>query len=121
MSITGIHIPHGDEPMAAVTVNERNAMSYYPYVQGGPVEAASVTMGGLEAKVYVNSRYPSLDDGTVNPRASALFEMAGIGMFGGAIRGDALLVLAAGDGFYERSVPQHVVSALLDADAQYMA
>lgn len=121
MSITGVHIPHGDEPMSPVTVNERNAMSYYPYVQGGPVEAAYVMMGGLEMKVYVNSRYPSLDDKTINPRASALFEMAGIGMFGGAVRGDALLVLAAGDGAYERSVPQHVLSALLDADEQYMA
>ena len=53
----------------------------------------------------MNSRYPQLDESMINPRASALFEMAGVGTFGGAVRGDALVVRAAGRGDYERSLP----------------
>lgn len=81
MAITGLHIPHGDSPLAAVTVNERNAVSYYPYVQGGPVEAGFMTIEGLDLVVYVNSRYAELDEAMINLRATALFEMAGVGIF----------------------------------------
>ena len=84
MAIQGLHIPHDDKELAAVTVNERNATSYYPYVQGGPVEAGHLSFPGLDLAVYVNSRYLTLDESMVNPRASALFEMAGVGMGGGA-------------------------------------
>ena len=117
MSITGLHIPHGDSPLAAVTVNERNAMSYYPYVQGGPVEAGHLTIEGLNLAVYVNSRYAQFDEEMINVRATALFEMAGVGMFGGAVRGDALAVLGAGYGDYERSLPPEVISIFLGADS----
>lgn len=113
MAIQGLHIPHDEKQLAAVTVNERNATSYYPYVQGGPVEAGHLSISGLDLAVYVNSRYLTLDESMVNPRASALFEMAGVGMGGGAIRGDALVVLAAGDQDYERSLPAEVIDAFL--------
>jgi hypothetical protein len=116
VSITGLHIPCGDGRLAAVSVNERNAMSYYPYVQGGPVEAAQLSIEGTDLAVYVNSRYPDLDESKINPRASALFEMAGVGMFGGAVRGDALVVLPAGGGDYERSLPPELFAIFLAAD-----
>ena len=117
MSITGLHIPCGDSPLAAVTVNERNATSYYPYVQGGPVEAGYLTIGGIDLAVYVNSRYAQFDVEKINQRATALFEMAGVGMFGGALRGDALAVLGAGDRDYERSLPPEFISVFLEADS----
>lgn len=113
MAIQGLHIPHGERQLAAVAVDERNAISYYPYVQGGPVEAGHLSISGLNLAVYVNSRYLTLDESMVNPRASALFEMAGVGMAGGAIRGDALVVLAPGDRDYERSLPAEVLEAFL--------
>lgn len=116
MAITGLHIPHGDSPLAAVTVNERNAVSYYPYVHGGPVEAGFLTIEGLDLVVYVHSRYAELDEAMINLRATALFEMAGVGMFGGAVRGDALAVLG-GEGDYERSLPPEIISIFLGADA----
>ena len=117
MSITGLHIPCADSPLVAVTVNERNAMSYYPYVQGGPVEAGYLTIGGLDLAVYVNSRYAQFDEDMVNLRATALFEMAGVGLFGGAVRGDALAVLGPGASDYERSLPPKVIRMFLDADS----
>lgn len=116
MSITGLHIPYGDGHLAAVSVNERNAMSYYPYVQGGPVEAGHLSIEGVDLAVYVNSRYAHLDESMINPRASALFEMAGVGMFGGALRGDALVVRPAGGGNYERSLPPEVLAMFLSTD-----
>lgn len=116
MSITGLHIPYGTGRMEAVSVNERNALSYYPYVQGGPVEAAHLAIEGVELAVYVNSRYPELDESMVNPRASALFEMARVGMFGGAVRGDALVVFPAGSGDYERSLPPELLAGFLASD-----
>lgn len=103
--------------MNVVTVNERNAMSYYPYAQGGPVEAGYLTIGGVELVLYVNSRYLQLEAGTINDRATELFELAGIGMAGGEIRGDALLVLGAGDFDYERSLPKELISVLVNADS----
>lgn len=117
MSITGLHIPYGASPLAAVSVNEREAESYYPYVQGGPVEGGLLTIEGVDVVVYVNSRYAELDEAMINPRATALFEMAGVGMFGGAVRGDALVVLGAGRGGYERSLPADIVSTLMGADS----
>lgn len=116
MSITGLHIPYGESPLAAVSVNERNAMSYYPYVQGGPVDVGHLRIEGVELAVYVNSRYAQFDEEMFNLRATALFEMAGVGMFGGAVRGDALAVLGAGGGDYERSLPPEVISIFLEAD-----
>src|SRR4051794_1462417 len=110
-------MPHDQTPVATVTVNERDALSYYPYVQGGPVEAAYLTIEGLELVAYVNSRYSELDDAMINARASALFEMAGVGMWGGAIKGDALLVLGAGNGHYERSLPPEIISIFTNSDA----
>ncbi|WP_137123525.1 hypothetical protein [Segeticoccus rhizosphaerae] len=118
MSITGLHIPYGHERLAAVSVNERNAMSYYPYVQGGPVEAGHLKVQGLDLAVYVNSRYAELDESMINPRASALFEMAGVGMFGGAIRGDALALLPPGAEDYERSMPPKVLAIFLATDGE---
>lgn len=118
MSITGIHIPCGSSPLATVTVNERNATSYYPYVHGGPVEAGQLTIDGLDLAVYVNSRYAQLDVEEINRRATALFEIAGVRMFGGAVRGDALVVLGAGERDYERSLPPEFISMLLEADSR---
>ena len=115
MSITALHIPHDSTPLAAVTVNERNAVSYYPYVQGGPVEGGYLTIEGVDLVVYVNSRYAQLDEAMINPRASA--EMAGVGLWGGAVRGDALLVLGAGDSEYERSLPPELISIFMAADS----
>ena len=117
MAITALHIPHSESPLAAVTVNERNAVSYYPYVQGGPVEGGYLTIEGVDFVCYVNSRYATFDEATINPRASALFQMAGVGMFGGAVRGDALLVLGAGTGDYEKSLPSELISMFMAADA----
>lgn len=117
MSITALHMPHNESPLAPVTVNERDARSYYPFVQGGPVEGGYLTIGGVELVVYVNSRYAELDEVMVNARATALFEMAGAGMAGGAVRGDALLVYGAGDGDYERSLPPEIISMFVNADA----
>lgn len=117
MSITGLHIAHDESPLAVVTVNERNAVSYYPYVQGGPVEAGYLTIEGVDLVLYVNSRYAQFDEAMVNPRASALFEMAGVGVWGGAVKGDALLVFGAGDGDYERSLPPELVSILMAFDS----
>lgn len=117
MSITGLHIPYGDSPLAAVTVDERNATSYYRYVQGGPVEAGFLTIEGLGLAVYVNSRYSQFDEAMINLRATALFEMAGVGRFDGAVRGDALAVLGTGETDYERSLPPEVISIFLEADS----
>lgn len=117
MSIRGLHIPHDERPLAAVAVNERNAMSYYPFVQGGPVEAGHLSISGLDLAVYVNSRYLTLDESMVNERASALFEMAGVGIAGGAVRGDALVVRAAGTQDYERSLPTEVLARFIDRSA----
>lgn len=66
----------------------------------GPVEAGYLTIEGFEMAVYVNSRYAQFDPEEVNERATALFEMPDVGMFGGAVRGDAMVVLAAGDREY---------------------
>ncbi len=118
MSITGLHIPFGHGPMAAVPVNERNVMSYYPYVNGGPAEAGHLTIKGWNLAVYVNSRYPALAESTTNPRASFLFEVAGVGMVGGAVRGDALVVLDAEESEYERSLPPELLAAFLAADTE---
>ncbi|WP_141013096.1 hypothetical protein [Nocardioides sambongensis] len=117
MSIKALHIPHDERPVAEVVVNERNAMSYYPYVQGGPVEGGYLSIEGLDLVCYVNSRYATLDEEMVNWRATQLFQMAGVGMFGGSIRGDALLVLGAGGGDYERSMPAELIAIFLSSDA----
>jgi hypothetical protein len=117
VSITGLHIPHDRRPLVTVTVNERDAMSYYAYVQGGPVEAGYLTIEGRDLVIYVNSRYLDFDMETVNPRAAALFELAGLGTWCEAIRGDALLVLDSGDGEYERSLPPEIISILIEADS----
>ena len=85
-------------------------------MQGGPVERALLTIAGHDLAVYVNSRYAQFGDEMLNFRATALFEIAGVGMFGGAIKGDALAVLAAGGRSYERSVPPEVLLLLIDAD-----
>lgn len=86
-------------------------------MQGGPVEAGHLTIEGLGLAVYVNSRYAQFDEGTINLPATALFERACVGMFGGAVRGDALAVLGAGNGDYERSLPPEVISVFLQADS----
>ncbi len=117
MTITALHIPHDGSPLIPVAVNERDAQSYYPFVQGGPVEAGYLTISGVELVAYVNSRYADLNAAMFNARATALFEIAGVGMWGGAVRGDALLVYGAGAGDYERSLPPAIVSMLIDADA----
>lgn len=40
-------------------------------------------------------------------------------MFGGSIRGDALLVLGAGGGDYERSMPAELIAIFLSSDADH--
>jgi hypothetical protein len=117
MSITALHIPHNESPLAPVTVNERDARSYYPFIQGGSVEGGYLAIGGVDFVVYVNSRYTELGEGMVNERATALFEMAGAGMAGGAIRGDALLIYGAGNDDYERSLPPEIISMFVNADS----
>jgi hypothetical protein len=117
MTIKALHFPHDQTtPITEVAVNERNAISYYPYVHGGPVEGGYLSLGGFDLVCYVNSQYTRLPQELINPRASALFELAGVGMVGGAIRGDALLVLAPGHNDYERSMPAELVSAFLASD-----
>lgn len=66
--------------------------------------------------VAVNARYSDLSAESANPRASSLFEMAGVGMFGDEIRGDALMVLAPGRGDYERSLPRELIQVFMAAD-----
>lgn len=58
-------------------------MNYYPYVSGGPAEAGHLTLLGCDVVLYVNSRYLDLDENSLNPRATALFEMAGVGIAAG--------------------------------------
>ena len=85
MAITGLHIPYDENaPITKVVVNERNVMNYYKFVQGGPAEAGHLNVEGVEVAVYVNSRYGTFElDG--NKRATILFAIAGVGMFGGAV------------------------------------
>jgi hypothetical protein len=113
MTIIGLHIPH-DGPLAPAQVDERDARSYYPYVQGGPIEAGYVTIEGVPFAIYVNSRYLALDDSMVNEGASRLFELGQVPMAGGAVRGDALVVLQPDDE-YDRSLPPELLGALLAA------
>ncbi|MEU2199534.1 hypothetical protein [Isoptericola sp. NPDC019482] len=115
MSIKALHFPHDHTaPITEVTVDEKNAMNYYRYVQGGPVEGGYLNLGGLDVVCYVNSRYAALPEDLVNERATALFEVAGVGMYGGAIRGDSLLVRGAGPNGYERSLPADFAAFFLD-------
>ena len=118
MSIIGVHLPYSMEPVSAVTVDETSALSYYPFVQGGPVEAGHMVLAGVEIAIYVNTRYLDFDDAMYNPRATGLFEAGGLGMAGGLIKGDALLVRSAGDDEYEHSVPQEMVDLLVRAGAE---
>lgn len=118
MTIRALHIPCSPTPVARVEVDERNAMSYYPYVHGGPVEGGYLTISDVDLVCYVNSRYLDLGEDLVNGRASQLFELAGAGMSGGAIRGDTLLVLAPGDGEYEKSMPPELVTLFMQADME---
>ena len=104
--IDGVAIPHRpDADLRLVRINPRDLRSFYPYVSRGPAEGGYHSLGGMDVVVYVNSRYVDFDEDTSNPRASALFEMAGVGMSLGEIRGDCLLVLGPDKGEYERSVP----------------
>lgn len=69
-----LHFPHETTvPIAEVFVNERNAMSYYPYVQGGPVEGGYLTMEGIDFVCYVNSRYTQLSEGVHHPACLGFF------------------------------------------------
>lgn len=112
VTITGVHIPWDGSAAVQVRVDERRAESYYPFVQGGPVEAGHLVIDGRELAVYVNSRYADFDESMTNHRASALFDRAGVRTWGGAVKGDALVVCARGDDEYERSVPPEVRSIL---------
>ncbi len=117
--ISGLFIPHDvEEPVRLVRVNERDVRSYYPYVSGGPAEAGHLELGGHAIAAYVNSRYADFEEDTVNLRASALFELAGVGMFLGQIRGDTLLVSPRARGDYERSMPRSMAEALIAALSQ---
>jgi hypothetical protein len=55
MSLPALHISSGDGPVAAVSVDERNAVSYYQYVHGGLVEAGYLVIDDLDLVVYVNA------------------------------------------------------------------
>jgi hypothetical protein len=88
VSITGLHIPYDESaPVARVVVNQRTLTSYYPYTQGGPAEAGPLNVEGVELAAYVNSRYSNFGVEMVNKRATVLFALAGVGMWGGAVRG----------------------------------
>lgn len=102
--------------MSAVSVNESDGETYRRYVSGGPMEQAYLTLGDLEVVAYVNARYVDLDDTFINWRATDLFEVAGVGLIGDAMRGDALVVQAPGDGHYDRSLPADALHVLLNAD-----
>ncbi|WP_035918438.1 hypothetical protein, partial [Knoellia sinensis] len=115
MTIKAVHIPYGTSPISEVQVNERNATSYYPYVNSGPVEGGRLTIGGVDVVCYVNSHYPQWGEERLNPRASQLFDLAGVGMTGGAILGDALLVLAGDD--YDMSTPSDFITHIVNSGA----
>lgn len=112
MTITALHVPHGHAPLAVVTVRERDVLSYYPYVQGGPAEAALLSHAAFDLKVYVNSRYAELDGTLENPRLTTLFRSAGSALIGGTLLGDGLIVLAPGRGSYDRSLPGECITLL---------
>jgi hypothetical protein len=115
VSITGLHIPYDETaPVAKVVVNQRTVTSYYPYTQGGPAEAGHLSIEGVELAAYVNSRYSNLGVEKINKRATVLFALAGVGLWGGAARGDALLVGPAGNSGYETSLsPEFLEFALM--------
>jgi hypothetical protein len=117
VSITGLHIPYDENaPVAKVVVNQRTVTSYYPYTQGGPAEAGHLNIEGVELAAYVNSHYSNFGVEKVNKRATVLFTLAGVGMWGGAVRGDSLLVGPAGSSDYEKSVAPDFLQFLLDLD-----
>lgn len=115
--IHGVHIPSAEVPMERVTVQQRDVRSYYRYVNGGPVDYAYLNLIGVEVVAYVNSRYMGFEPERMNWRASALFELAGVGMAGGAIRGDVVLVQSPGSSDYDRSLPEQFIAHLLKSDA----
>lgn len=117
MSITGLHIPYDESaPVAKVVVNQRTVTSYYPYTQGGPAEAGHLNVEGVELAAYVNSRYSNFGVEMVNKRATVLFALAGVGMWDGAVRGDALIVGPAGSSDYEKSLPPDFLHLALNLD-----
>ncbi len=77
-----LHIPYDlREAARAVPVNERNVVSYYPYISGGPAEGVHVSFeDDADHVVYVNSRYTNMEEAALNRRATALLESAGIRM-----------------------------------------
>jgi hypothetical protein len=117
VAITGLHIPYDENaPITKVVVNERNVMNYYKFVQGGPAEAGHLNVDGVELAVYVNSRYGTFEPDMVNKRATILFAIAGVGMLGGAVRGDALAVGPAGNSDYEKSLDPAFSQFLLELE-----
>lgn len=82
------------------------------------MEAGYLTISGIDFACYVNSHYLDLDEAWLNERASSLFVMGSVGMAGGGIRGDTLLVLAPGRGEYDRSLPSELIAWFIDADRE---
>lgn len=96
-----------------VAVDEHDVRLWYPFVSGGPVEAAYFVFpqfGGHA--LYVNSRYAQFEESRENPRASRLLASFGIGMECGAIRGDALLVAEEPSVDRLTSMDRHVLTVL---------
>jgi hypothetical protein len=117
VSIYGLHIPYDETvPVAKVLVNQRTVTSYYPYTQRGPAEAGRLNLDGVEVNAYVNSRYSGFGVEMVNKRVTVLFAIAGTGMWGGAVRGDALLIGPSDRSGYETSLSPDFLEFALTLD-----
>lgn len=114
--IEAIYIPWSlDEPVRVVSVDRRNVVAWYPFVNGGPAEAAHLRWLDVpDHELYVNSRYGDLDASLVNERATSLLEQCGVPMFLDHLRGDTLLVAGPGRGNYPRSAAPEVIAVLCD-------
>lgn len=100
-----------EQDLRLVTIDRRDVTRWYDYLSGGPAEGVQLAMSGIrDHELYVNSRYADLDPALVNDRATAILKHFGVRMYLDHIRGDALLMRAAGGGNYPKPIDQ----ALLD-------
>jgi hypothetical protein len=114
--IEAVHIPcEIGAPAARVVVDSRDVTRWYTYVSGGPVEAAHLVSADFDHhEMYVHSRYPNLDATMVNERATAILDHLDVPMALGQVRGDVLVVRAAGRGSHPRSVDADLARVLCD-------
>ncbi|NMR20973.1 hypothetical protein [Cellulomonas fimi] len=93
-------------------IDRRDVTRWYQYLSGGPAEGVLLEIAGMrDHELYVNSRYPNLDPSAVNDTATAILEHFGVRMSLGHIRGDALLMRAAGSR-YPKPIEQGLVDQL---------